>query len=149
LEREIIFLATDSICTTRKLDVNSSELGKFSLVNSADDVFVLQNSFYRFNDIWKQRGFGRLKGKDIEHLETFEKNGRLCCKLRILRNTRLRSSIIQNKISNIGKINLVIREMNLNADRKRFWPVRLESIDSKVCNDSMSLSLNRFKKEEI
>jgi len=149
LEKDIVFFATDSICTTRKLDINSSELGEFSLANSADDVFVLQNGFYRFNGKWKQRGFGRLKGKDIEHLETIEKNGKLLYKIRILRNRRLRSSIIQNKIEEIGIIKSVIREVNLNADRKRFWLGRLESIDSKLYNDSMPLSLNRFDKSEI
>lgn len=67
-------------------------------------MFVLQNGFYRFNGKWKQRGLGKLNGKEIEHLETFEKDGRLYYRFKVLRNNRLRSSIIQNVISKIGII---------------------------------------------
>lgn len=56
IEQEIVSFATDSICTTRKLDIDSDQLGEFSFDNSADDVFYLQNGFYRFNGKWKQRG---------------------------------------------------------------------------------------------
>ena len=84
IEKEIVFFATDSICTTKKLDVNSSKLGDFSFDNEADDVFVLQNGFYRFNDKWKQRGLGKLGTREIEHLDTFEKGGRLYYKFKVL-----------------------------------------------------------------
>ena len=80
----------------------------------------LQNGIYRFNDKWNQRGFGKLEGNDIEHLETVESDGKLCYKLSMLRSIRLRSSIIQNCLSYIGRIKPVTREINLNADRKRF-----------------------------
>lgn len=33
--------------------MNSNQLGNFSFDNMADDVFVLQNGFYRFNEKWK------------------------------------------------------------------------------------------------
>src|SRR5438445_5982168 len=49
LDREVVAFATDSICTTRKLDMDSSALGRFSFKDSADDVFYLQNVIYRFN----------------------------------------------------------------------------------------------------
>ena len=84
LENHVVSFATDSICTTKKLDVNSSKLGEFSFDNSANDVFYLQNGIYRFNGKWKQRGFGKLEGKDIEHLETVERNSKLYYKLRML-----------------------------------------------------------------
>ena len=64
---------------------------------------MLQNGFYRFNDSWKQRGLGKLNGKDIEHLDTFEKDGRLYYSFNILRSNRLRSLILQDKIMEIGK----------------------------------------------
>ncbi len=143
-ERDVVFFATDSICTTKKLDVNSTKLGDFSFDNEADDVFVLQNGFYRFNGKWKQRGLGKLNGKEIEHLDTFEKDGRLYYRFNVLRNNRLRSSILQNNIQDIGKIKPKIREFNLNADRKRFWLRRIESMDNRVMNESMPLSLNYF-----
>jgi hypothetical protein len=67
----------------------------------------------------------------------------------VLRNNRLRSSIIQNRIGDIGKIKPQTREFNLNADRKRFWLVRIESMKDGIMNDSMPLSLNYFNKNEI
>jgi hypothetical protein len=149
IEMETVAFATDSICTTKELDVNSDKLDEFSFEGSADDVFYLQNGFYRKNSKWKQRGFGKLSGKDIEHLETFEKNGNLFYKIKILRNSRLRTSILQNQISEIGKINEVVKQFNLNADRKRLWLGKIESIDSKIMNGSMSISMNHFKKTEI
>ena len=106
---------------------------------------MLQNGFYRFNGKWKQRGLGKLNGKEIEHLETFEKNGRLYYSFVVNRNNRLRSSILQNRIGDIGKIKTSTREFNLNADRKRFWLGRIENMDDKIMNESMPLSLNYFK----
>ncbi|GKS67465.1 hypothetical protein YTPLAS73_10120 [Nitrosarchaeum sp.] len=104
LEREIVAFAADSICTTRKLDVNSTKLGEFSFEGESDNVFYLQNGFNRFNGSWKQRGFGKLNGKEIEHLEIFEKDDKLHYKIAVKRNTRLRSGIIQNNIADIDKI---------------------------------------------
>lgn len=105
---------------------------------------MLQNGFYRFNGKWKQRGLGKLGTREIEHLDTFEKDGRLYYRFNVLRNNRLRSSILQDKIKEIGKIKPEIREFNLNADRKRFWLGRIESMDDNMMNESMSLSLRFF-----
>ena len=144
IERDVVFFATDSICTTKKLDVNSTKLGDFSFDNEASDVFVLQNGFYRFNGKWKQRGLGKLGTREIEHLDTFEKDGRLYYRFNVLRNNRLRSSILQDKIKEIGKIKPETREFNLNADRKRFWLGRIESMESTTMNESMPLSFRLF-----
>jgi len=149
LEKKIVFFATDSICTTEKLSLDSSVLGEFSFDNSADDVFVLQNGFYRFNRKWKQRGLGKLGTREIEHLDTFEKDGRLYYRFNVLRNNRLRSSILQDKIPDIGKIKPMTREFNLNADRKRFWLGRIESMDDEVMNESAPLSLNFFFENKL
>ncbi len=149
IERQIVAFATDSICTTKKLNIDSTKLGEFSFVDSATDVFFLQNGFYRFNDKWKLRGLGKMGSKEIEHLETFEKNGKLYYRFIVNRSSRLRSPIIQNRLSEIGKIKPFTREVNLNADRKRFWLGIIKSISYDQYNDSMPLSLNRFTKEEI
>ena len=149
IERETVFFATDSICTTKKLSVNSTKLGDFSFDNEAKDVFVMQNGFYRFNGKWKQRGLGKLHGKDIEHLETFEKDGRLYYSFKVLRNNRLRSSIVQDKISEIGKIKTLTREFNPNADRKRFWLGRIENMGDRIMNESVPISMNQFKKYQF
>jgi len=37
IEKEIVFFATDSICTRTKLDVNSTKLGDFPFDGMADD----------------------------------------------------------------------------------------------------------------
>lgn len=149
LEKDVVAFATDSICVTKKLDIDSQKLGEFSFEKSASDVFYLQNGFYRFDGKWKQRGLGKLGSKEIEHIDTFEKNGKLLCQLEVKRNTRLRSSILQDNLSEIGKIKSITREINLNADRKRLWLGKIENIESKTINDSMPISLNQFKKEEI
>lgn len=149
LEKEIVSFATDSICLTKKLDIDSTNLGEFSFDNEADDVFVLQNGINRFNDKWKQRGLGRLGSKVIENLETYEKDGKLIMKIKLLRSARLRSSILQDNISEIGKIKEYEREVNLNADRKRFWLGTIKSIDDRIMNESIPLSLNHFNKEQI
>ncbi|QLH03000.1 DNA polymerase [Nitrosopumilus cobalaminigenes] len=149
LEGDIVAFATDSICTTKKLNLDSKRLGDFSYDGESQDTFYLQNGFYRFNGIWKQRGLGRLGSKEIEHLDTFEKDGKLFYKFNVLRNSRLRSSILSDRIQDIGKIAPITREVNLNADRKRLWLGTIESIDQKECNDSMSISLNYIQKITI
>ncbi len=101
------------------------------------------------NGKWKQRGIGKLGSKEIEHLETFDRKGKLFYKMKVLRSKRLRSSILQDSIKDIGKIKPIIREVNLNADRKRFWLGEIESIDSKVMNESMPISMNYFDKNGI
>ena len=67
----------------------------------------------------------------------------------MLRNTRLRSSILQDKISEIGRIREFEREINLNADKKRLWFEKITSLDSKTMNESMPLSLNFIAKENL
>ena len=149
LEREIVAFATDSICTSKKLDIDSAKLGDFSYEGESDDTFYLQNGFYRFQGKWKQRGLGKLGSKEIEHLETFERDGKLYYQFKVNRSTRLRSSIISNKIKDIGKIQPITREVNLNADRKRLWLDTIQSIDQKYANESMPISLNHFSKLQI
>lgn len=149
IERDVVAFATDSICTRRKLGINSEKLGEFHFEKSANDVFYLQNGFYRFDGKWKQRGLGKLGSKEIEHIDTFERNGKLLCQLKVKRNTRLRSSILQDNLSEIGKIKSITREINLNADRKRFWLGKIDSIESRIVNESMPISLVHFTKDQI
>jgi len=49
----------------------------------------------------------------------------------------------QEKIANIGKIKPFEREVNLNADKKRFWLGNLTAINHES-NDSTPISLNHF-----
>ena len=148
LEKELVSFATDSICVTKKLKINSHKLGDFSKENEAKDVFFLQNGVYRFNGKWKNRGIGSLGINQIEHLDTFEKDGKLFYRFKVLRSNRLIQSILSNNLKDIGKITEKTREINLNADKKRFWLETLTGINDKM-NRSLPISLNYFTKEEI
>ena len=78
---------------------------------------MLQNGYCRFNGIWKTRGVGKLHNRTIENLNTFERDGKLVLSYAFLKNTRLRSAILQNEIKNIGKLELKEKIIHLNADR--------------------------------
>ena len=149
IERDVVSFATDSIITTKKLDIDSTKLGDFSYDNSGDDVYVLQNGIYRFNGKWKKRGIGNLGNAQIEHLDTIEKNGQLYQVMKVLRVNRLRTAILNNSIEEIGKFKTVERLVNLNADRKRQWFEKLTDINDKKMIDSLPLSLSFFAKESL
>jgi|Marorgknorr_s2lv_5_1036026.scaffolds.fasta_scaffold113196_1 hypothetical protein len=86
--------------------------------------------------------------REIEHLDTFEKDGKLFYRFKVTRSNRLRHSILSNKLSEIGKITEKTREVNLNADKKRLWLESLTGINHKM-NQSLPLSLNYFTEDEI
>jgi hypothetical protein len=88
-------------------------------------------------------------GKTVEHVDTLEKDGRLYLVLMPTRSASLKECIIQNRIQDIGKIRPERKMVNLNADRKRFWLGKLQSVNDTVCNDSIPISLNHFSKDEI
>lgn len=141
IEKEVVSFATDSIITTKKLDVDSTKLGDFSYDNSGNDVYVLQNGIYRFNGKWKKRGIGNLGNSQIEHLDTIEKNGQLYQVMKVLRVNRLRTAIWGNSIGEIGKFKTVERLVNLNADRKRMWFEELRDVNDGKMIDSLPISL--------
>ena len=142
IEDYVVSFATDSIITTRKLDVNSSDLGEFAYENSADDVYVLQNGIYRFNKKWKKRGIGTLGSRSIEHLDTVEKDGNLYQIMKVLRTNRLRSSILSGNVADVGKFQTIERRVNLNADDKRMWFEKILDVNDKVMIESLPISLN-------
>ena len=144
LEKDVISFATDSICTTKKINLQTKKLGEFSLDKKGTDVYYLQNGIYRFSKIWKKRGIGNIGSKEIEHLDTFERGGKLYYKFEVNRVSQLRSSILQNQISEVGKFKVQVREVDLNADSKRFWLGSLLKVDT-CSNSSMPLSCNHFE----
>lgn len=144
LEKDVVAFATDSVCVTRKVDVDSSDLGGFSFDKHGKDVYYLQNGFYRFKD-WKLRGLGKLGKKEVEHIRTIERDGRLYYSYNVLRTKKLASAIISNQIDEIGRLKEETREVNLNADDKRFWLGRLENINDEKINKSTSLNPEYFK----
>jgi len=122
--------------------VNSVDLGNFAYENSGNDVYVLQNGIYRFNKKWKKRGIGNLGNRQIEHLDTIEKDGNLYQVMKVLRVNRLRTAILSDSINEIGKFKTVERLVNLNADRKRLWFEELRDVNDGKVIDSISLNLN-------
>ena len=60
----------------------------------------------------------------------------------------LRSSILQDKSSEIGKIKTFEKEVNLNSDRKRMWFEDLKDVKDGKTIDSLHISLN-FIKEKL
>jgi len=73
-----------------------------------------------------------------------EKDGRLYYSYKVLRTKKLASAIIQNMISDIGRIKEETREVNLNGDDKRFWLGHLVDINDKTSNNSTSLNPEFF-----
>ncbi|MCV0372452.1 MAG: DNA polymerase [Nitrosarchaeum sp.] len=142
IENDVVSFATDSILTTKKLNIDSSDLGGWAFENSGDDAYVLQNGIFRLDKIWKKRGIGNLGNRQIEHLDTIEKNGQLYQVMKVLRVNRLRTAILSNSINEIGKFKTVERRVNLNADRKRMWFEDLRDVNDGKMIDSMSISLN-------
>jgi hypothetical protein len=144
IENDVVSFATDSIITTKKLEVDSSDLGGWAYENSGNDVYVLQNGIYRFNGTWKKRGIGNLGNMKIEHLDTIEKNEQLYQVMKVLRVNRLRTAILSNSIGEIGKFKTVERLVNLNADRKRMWFEELRNVNDGKMIDSLPISLSYF-----
>jgi len=57
---------------------------------------------------------------------------------------KITNTIIQNEISDIGKIKQETREVNLNGDDKRFWLGHLVDINDNKSNNSTSLNPEFF-----
>ncbi len=69
--------------------------------------------------------------KEIEHLDTIEGGDDLFYTYKVLRSNRLRSSILWDAISGIGKFTTFERQVNLNAYNMRLWFEKLISIQEK------------------
>jgi hypothetical protein len=83
LEKDVVFMATDSICTTKDLGWNSGKLGAFSCKGHTADLFCIQNGINRWDKEWKKRGFGNIKGRRIENTRIYEENGRVFMRLKM------------------------------------------------------------------
>ena len=110
---------------------------------------MLQNGYYRFNGIWTSRGFGKDAGKEVEHLKTSVKDGRLYLVLKELRATRLRTAILEKRINDIGRFYVKSKELNLNTDRKRLWYTQLEAVNDRDFCESLPISLDYFSQKYI
>ncbi|MDH5431379.1 MAG: hypothetical protein OEW78_05800 [Nitrosopumilus sp.] len=105
-------------------------------------AIVISLNFYK-------RGIGNLGNRQIEHLDTIEKDGNLYQIMKILRVNRLRTAILSDPIVGIGKFKTVERLVNLNADRKRMWFEELRDVNDEKRIDSMPISMNFVSKNKI
>ena len=94
---------TDSITCKRKLRVNSTKLGKFSL-DFTGSIYALQNGFYAKNGKWdRSRGIGQIGDDTIEHKETFlDEKGHVCYSFEKLRVGTIKRNLLKGTIDNIG-----------------------------------------------
>ena len=146
LEEDTVSFATDSVTTVKPLPrIVSHDLGGMKLADSASDLYCIQNGFRRSNGNWKLRGLGFDKEKkvEIEHKDTIETlDGRVVLVLERKRPQRIKSAIRRGKLHDICKFQTFKREIDLNADTKRYWPGRITSIHSDLCIGSAPLDIN-------
>ena len=146
LENDVVAFATDSIACRKKIaDLNSSKLGEMKLDKSASDVYFLSNGFYRFNEVWKNRGIGYDSEKkvEIEHQDTqIGKDGQLYISVKTTKTTHIKSGIIYNKLDKIGVIEEYEKKIGLNSDRKRFWHSELKSLKEETFCDSSAIPID-------
>jgi len=139
LDNLVVAYATDSVACQKKIsNLDSKMLGEMKLDKQATDVIFLSNGFYKFNEIWKNRGIGYDKERkiEIEHLDTkIRKDGQLYIGVKSTRTTHIKSGILYNRLKKVGKIEEYEKKIGLNSDKKRFWDSDLESLqDKKMCN---------------
>lgn len=70
------------------------------------------------------------------------KGGQLHIVLKTLRNTRIKSGIMYDRLDKIGKLEYYEKKIGLNSDRKRFWLTELKSLNEKVMCDSFPIHVN-------
>jgi len=95
------------------------------------------------NDKWKKRGIFSYRGKKFEHLDTEVIDGEIYMIYEEKKPNTLKASINSGKVNQIGKFDVKKRKIDLNADRKRFWPgQKLRSVNDRTMNVSFPWNLD-------
>lgn len=143
LENDIVSIATDSILSTKKIGINSSNLGEFKFVQSANDTYIIQNGIYRMDKEWKKRGIFTKNGKKFEHLDTIIRDGKAYMVYQQLKSNTLIASINSWNVGKIGKFETFEKKIDLNADRKRYWVgQKLKNINDETMHVSVPWNLD-------
>lgn len=80
---------------------------------------------------------------EIEHIDTLETtDGRVVLILERKKPQRLKSAIRRGLIEEVGKFKTFKREIDLNADTRRFWPGKITTVHCDHCIASMPLDVN-------
>jgi len=150
MERNVIFLYTDSIATTKKLNLDSNKLGGFS-EDFEGSIYALQSGFYSKNGYFERsRGIGQLGDETIMHKDTkVDSKGRLIYEFEKKRVGTLKLNIKQKTLDNIGAFTTVKRNLKLNGDRGRMWFGKLTDVRLKERNISTPFNLSIFDSTKI
>ena len=137
MEKDIVMLYTDSITTTKKLNLDSKELGGFSC-DFEGSIYALQNGFYAKDGYFERsRGIGQLGDETIIHKDTkIDSKGRLYYEFEKTKVGTIKQNIIHKTIEKIGSFTTVKRKLNPNGDRGRHWWGKLTSVRLKERNIS-------------
>jgi len=150
IEKDVVMMYTDSICSKKKLDIQSDKFGEFSL-DFEGSVYALQSGFYALNGRFeKSRGIGQIGDDTIFHKDTFvDDKGRIKYKFEKIRVGTIKRNILKNSLENIGKFYTETKELNLNGDRGRLWWGRLTDVRKKEHNISSPFPLPEFPVDKI
>jgi len=141
MEKEIVMMYTDSITTTKKLNLNSKKLGEFSQ-DFAGSIYALQSGFYaKDGKFEKSRGIGQLGDETILHKDTIvDSKGRLVYEFEKTRVGTIKQNIKKGTLDKIGSFSTVKRNLKLNGDRGRHWWGKLTDVRLKERNISTPFS---------
>jgi hypothetical protein len=129
---DVISYATDGVFTVKPvvgLDIGDN-LGQWSKSEEVTDLYVIGSGVYQYTDsegkvVTKFRGFNP---RDFNLVDLLKKaKERKTIPIRVVRNTSLRQSV--EKPHDLNILKTVKRDMNLNFDTKRYWPVRRTARD--------------------
>lgn len=150
IEKDVIMMYTDSICTKKKLDLGSKVLGEFS-EDFAGSIYSLQNGFYAKDGKWdRSRGIGSIGDESIEHKETFvDSKGRIKYSFVKLKVGTIKENINRKTLEKIGSFYEVTKSLNINGDRGRMWLGRLTDVRLKENNISVPFNLDVFDVAKI
>ncbi len=148
IERDVCMIYTDSITTTRNLNLESKKLGDFSL-DAQGEAYLLQNGFYRVGKKFRNKGFAKIGNNEIENLEPFEEDGKIKYTFEQKKVGTLKANLKRGTFDNIGKFSKVTRDLDINADRGRFWLGKLTDVRKKETNYSTPFSFPEFDPKKI
>ncbi|GKS67413.1 hypothetical protein YTPLAS73_09600 [Nitrosarchaeum sp.] len=150
IENDIIMMYTDSICSKKKLNLDSKELGEFSF-DFEGSIYALQSGFYSKNDVWERsRGIGSIGDESINHKETIiDSKGRIKYTFEKLRVGTLKENLNKGTLENIGSFYTSSKQLNINGDRGRLWHGRLTDVRLKEHNISSPFPLPLFDAAKI
>ena len=129
IENELVMMYTDSITTTKKLNLDSKKLEEFSC-DFEGSIYALQSGFYAKNGYFeKSRGIGQLGDETIIHKETkMDSKGRLVYEFEKTRVGTIKMNIKNKTLEKIGSFSKVKRNLKLNGDRGRHWWGKLTDV---------------------